>query len=977
MELEVQTSLHGFTVVSKEDLPEINGTAYVLTHITSGARLLYLANDDNNKSFSIAFKTPPKDSTGVFHILEHSVLCGSAKFPVKEPFVNLLKSSMQTFLNAMTFGDKTLYPVASTNDQDLENLTDVYMDAVLHPNIYLKKELFEQEGWHYEVVEGENGNKQLIYNGVVFNEMKGALSDPTSVLYDHLQAALFPDTPYRFESGGSPEEIPSLTYEEYLNEHRRHYRLDNSYITLYGNLDLNRMLGFLDENYLAPEAAKRATQRDEFTPRSLPVQNPVVATDQHFEMNTVEENSCLGVAYVIGHAKERRKIVATDILLDAIMGSNEAPLKRALLDANIAGDAQAFIADAVQQPFVVIQLRSLKNNATEAVLDVINSTLRELRDGALDHALLEASLSRAEFVMREADYGIADGVALSMAALCGWLYDDSMPTTYLKYEEDFRELRAALDTDYFENLIDELFIKSNHMAKVDIIPVQDDIDEEEAKLASLSSTLSSEEFDQIEAEVERLRVHQETPDSDEALRTLPNLSIYDIGDAPKESAYECIKQGPNGRPCIYHHCPTNGIAYVYRYFSLSNVSFEDLPYAAILGIVLGKLDTKAHSSSEIDTLANGKLGNLSFFSELFEDENDPQALRPMFVSGASALSENIDWLANLPAEIMLETRFDDTSKIKDTLTQRKIAMEQHFANAGHACAMARLASYYLPAGVVREQIGGVDFYYFLKELLEHFDERKEELTQKLQDVSMRLFARDNMTVSFTGCPSDYKNYWDACTRITSPESIKGNVLSIPEPQIRNEAFVVPSDVCYAAAGYDRRATGFGYSGAWQVASRAVSYDYLWNEVRVKGGAYGAGFQAARTGTVRFYSYRDPHFTSTLERFRGTPAWLTSYKPSQTELEGYIVATVSSFDTPLKPRALVRRQDGDYFGGRSAKDRIQTRDEMISCTLKDIKIIARATEAVLSKGALCAFGNKTILQAEASKAGLNIIELLSE
>ena len=385
MDLVQGQNLHGFTVLTAEPLPEIDGTAYTLLHNISGAKLLYLQNDDDNKAFSIAFRTPPADDTGVFHILEHSVLCGSEKFPVKEPFVNLLKTSMQTFLNAMTFGDKTLYPVASTNDQDLMNLADVYMDAVLHPDIYRKRQVFEQEGWHYELVaadeadEGEAGadsegagagaaaRPQLAYNGVVYNEMKGALSDASSVLYDQLQASLFPDTPYAFESGGTPEAIPTLTYEHYLEEHERHYRLDNSYLTLYGNVDLDRMLAFLDERYLTPvaaEQAKRTAEREAaglapLEPRTLPEQAPVCALGVHRTMATAPENACMGLGYVIGHVRERTRIVACDILLDAIAGSNEAPLKRALLDAGLAGDVQAYLADSVQQPFAVIQLRGL------------------------------------------------------------------------------------------------------------------------------------------------------------------------------------------------------------------------------------------------------------------------------------------------------------------------------------------------------------------------------------------------------------------------------------------------------------------------------------------------------------------------------------------------------------------------------------------------------------------------------------------
>ena len=984
MDLSIAEHVHGFTVLTAEPLPEIDGVAYTLLHERSGAKLLYLQNDDDNKAFSIAFRTPPADDTGVFHILEHSVLCGSEKFPVKEPFVNLLKTSMQTFLNAMTFGDKTLYPVASTNDQDLMNLADVYMDAVLHPDIYRKRQVFEQEGWHYEVVEGEDGQdgkRQLTYNGVVYNEMKGALSDATSVLYDQLQASLFPDTPYAFESGGTPEAIPTLTYEHYLEEHERHYRLNNSYLTLYGNVDLERMLAFLDERYLTPVAAeqeKRDAERaaaglDALAPRTLPLQKPICALGVRRTMATAPENACMGLGYVIGHVRERVRIVATDILLDAIAGSNEAPLKRALLDAGLASDVQTYLADSVQQPFAVIQLRGLADDAAERLRGVVDAELERLAAGGLDHALVEASLSRAEFVMRERDFGMADGVALTMSALCGWLYDDALATTYLRYEDDFAYLRASLDQGYFEELIRSVFLDSSHMAEVEVVPVEQADDGEAARLAAVAEGFTDEDFARVEAEVAKLRELQESPDSPEALATLPQLTVDDIGPAPVEPDYHLVAGTPV--PCIRHFLPTRGLAFAYRYFDMSALEFEDLPYVAVLGIVLGKLATDEHSAADIDTLTNGKLGNCSFFCEIYEDENDPASVRPMFVSSASALTENIDWLAKLPAEIMASTQFGDTGKIRDALEQRRIGMEQGFANAGHSAAMARLTSYYLPASVMREQLGGVGFYQFLKALLAQFDKRADDLVKRLETVARKLFAPENLTVSFTGCDEDFSRFWEQAGIKAPSATHTASALEIPAPQVRNEAFIVPTDVCYVAAGYDRRVLGAPYTGVWQIAARALSYDYLWNEIRVKGGAYGAGFQAVRSGTVRFYSYRDPHLDETLTRINGAPAWLAAFDPTHEEMDGYIVSTVAGFDVPLKTRMLVRRQDGDFFAGRTPQARVKTRQQMIDTTPEQLHKLAGTIAGVLEKDAVCVFGNKDII--EGAKANLQVIDLLNE
>lgn len=1014
-ELTPGSTRHGFFVKRREALPEIDGEAVVMRHAKSGARLLYLRNDDVNKAFSISFKTPPKDDTGVFHILEHSVLNGSRRFPVKEPFVNLLKSSMQTFLNALTFSDKTMYPVASTNEQDLLNLMDVYLDAVLHPSIYRKRAVFEQEGWHYELADPdeaapseESGDAEataepahaagdaahaepaspagrLRFNGVVYNEMKGALSDASSVLFDELQAALFPDNCYRFESGGDPAAIPTLTYEGYLDEHRRHYRLDNSYLTLYGNLDVDRALAFLDERYLSPvadeQAADRAARAAEagqdvsaLAARTIQPQEPVCRLGVVRTMDTAPENACMGLAFVIGEARDRTRVMAVDVLLDAIMGSNEAPLKRALLDAGIAGDAMGSLAEATLQPFAVIELKGLREGGAARFRDLVRTELERLADGGLDHALVEASLSRYEFIVRECEYGMADGVALAINALSGWLYDDDQPTRYLRYEEDFAALREALAAGRFETLIREVFLDNPHQAEVEVRPqARQGASDEAARLAAIESAMTPEDFARIEADVAELRRMQAAEDSPEALATLPRLSRADVAQAPAEPAYGLDEQAPV--PCIRHEVPTHGIAYAYRYFDLDGLSFDELPYVTVLCCVLGKLGTARHSASELDTLVNGRLGNLSFFTETYEDDRDPAALRLKLVVSASALSKNVDALADIPEEIMTATDFGDTGKIADILTQRRIGMERSFAQAGHSAAMARVSSYYKPAGVVREQLGGVDFYRFLKDLLDHFDERADDLAARLRGLAARLFARAGLTLSFAGSPEDYATFLERAD-LPAGSAPSEPRLIVPAPVLRNEAFVVPTDVSYTALGFDGRLLpgAAPYNAAWQVGARALTYDYLWNEVRVRGGAYGVGFQTMRTGDLRFYSYRDPHLDETLERFAAAPAWLRSFRPSPADLDGYVVSTVAGFDNPLKARALMRRQDASHFTGRTPQDRLATRARMLEADEGSLRELADAVEQACAQKARCTFGSKDILGS--AKTEFEVIDLLN-
>lgn len=969
-DLEQVAASHGFTAVKSEPISEVEGTVHLMHHAASGARLMFIENDDANKAFSITFKTPAADDTGVFHILEHSVLCGSEKFPVKEPFVNLLKTSMQTFLNAMTFPDKTMYPVASTNEQDLVNLMDVYLDAVFHPDIYRRPVIFQQEGWHREL-EGEGEGERLVVNGVVYNEMKGALSEPDSVLYDGLSAALFPDTTYRFESGGTPAAIPTLTYEGFLENHRCHYRPDNAYIILYGNLDADRFLGFLDERYLAPLAAK---ERGPLDINPLGLQAPVAPAPVVVPMATAPENACAAVGFVIGRAAERERIVAADILMDAIMGANESPLKRALLDAGIADDAIGYVADSVAQPFAVVSLRGARPGAAERLRAIVAAEARRLAEGGLDRELVRAALSHAEFVMRERNFGYPDGVVLAMSAMAGWLYSDDDPAAYLRFEDVFASLREKVEEGYFEALLRELFLDNDHRACAEVVPTESDEAAEEAEAAGereAAAALTEDEAASIREAVRALREAQEAPDAPEALAKLPQLSRADIGEAPAEAMWEVGECGP--WRLIRHYLPCRGIAYAYRYFAMDGLAFDELPYATVLACVLGKLDTSRHTAAELDTLVQVHLGNLGFAVEVHEDAEDRERLRPMFVMGSSALDEEVPWAAHLAEEVLRETDFSDTERIRDILGQRRIAMEQAFASAGHSAAMARVASYYLPAGVVREALSGVGFYRFLKELLASFDERACELSAKLAELSRRLFTDGGCTLSFGGDEAALAAFREASSPFGGMAGAP--VLTVPAPEDGHEAFVVASDVTYTACGWDRRLLGEPYGGAWLLASRILSYDFLWTEVRVKGGAYGAGFQTTRSGSSRFYSYRDPRIDETVERFRTSGDWLAGvFNPTESEMDGYVVSTVASLDAPAKARELLRRQDGLYFSGATLEDRARVRGEVRAAGIDDVRALASSVDAIAGAGPVCCFGNGEVIRA--SDEGFNVVDLLA-
>ena len=995
------TTCHGFAVERCETVPELDSDAYVLRHTVSGARLLYLACDDENKAFAIGFKTPPADSTGVFHILEHSVLCGSAKFPVKEPFVDLIKSSMQTFLNAMTYPDKTIYPVATTNEQDLYNLMDVYLDAVFNPAIYTKPTIFEQEGWHYELdlpqdteSEGDGGSASLRegtlrYNGVVFNEMKGALSDPMSVLDDAVNAALYPDTAYAHESGGDPRAIPTLTYEQFLDTHARHYNPSNSYITLYGDLDVDRALAFLDERYLSqPSAAScrmdAAVAAGEdpsmLAPNPLVVQPPMTCKYKRIEMSTTPENALVGLGLVLGSALDRKRTIAADILFEALLGSNEAPVKKAILAAGLGGNVVSYTAAESLQPYELIMLQNAQPGVARELRRVFQDACRDLCEHGVPRERLEAIISSNEYDLRQRDYGIADGVAIACDALSTWLYDDDAATLALKYGPVYEELRSELDGSYFEDLLRELVLENDHMALVELVPVDAAEGSEGAEAAELTAKRDAMTDAELADVVERtaaLRAAQEAEDTPEAKATLPRLRASDIGEARPEPPLVVDTTAPI--PCLRHGIPTNRLAYAMQYFDLSCVAFEDLPYVTLLCRLLKQLPTREHSAEELDNLLAGKLGFLSFATEVMT-QPDVDGLRPYLLVSAGALSEKIDALASLPREVWSSTLLldADADRVRDVLTQIRIGLEQGFINNGHSAALGRAMSYSSPSAVVREQLSGVDFYLFLRDLLEHFDERLEDLRTKLAELAGRIFVADGCMASFTGSDEDFNAYWAAAgdLGLDAGDSTDAgrDALVVPTPCDRHEAFVIPSDICFAARACDPRRLGIDVTGAWAVAANALSYDYLWNEIRVKGGAYGCGFRAAGERQTAFYTYRDPAIDLSIERVAHAGEWLGSFEPDEAAFEGFIVSCVSGMDAPVKPYALTKRRNTTYLAGLDPHAREQRRAQMLAATPAELRSLGADVTRIAAVSPTCVFGGHDVIAK--SNAGFNVINLLA-
>lgn len=1003
--LPAGSTISGFDVTSCKVLPKLDADAYVLHHRASGARLLYLACEDENKAFSIAFKTPPTDDTGVFHILEHSVLCGSTKFPVKEPFVDLIKSSMQTFLNAMTYPDKTVYPVASTNEQDLLNLMDVYMDAVLNPAIYTKRAIFEQEGWHYELDVPEGAPLAagtLRYNGVVFNEMKGALSDPMNVLDDAVNRALFPDTAYACESGGDPRAIPQLTYEQFLDTHARHYNLANSYIVLYGDMEVERELAFLDERYLgdgprlrdeaeraralqaARDAEADATSDSHSTdgaattgePNPLVRQNPLVCDYERVEMATTPDNALVGMAYVIGDAADRKRLVAADVLIDALMGTNEAPVKKAILAAGLGGNVVSYTSGDLLQPHTLIILQNAKPEVAREFRRVIEDECLRLVKEGIPRERLAAILANEEFDLRQRDYGYADGVALACDALGTWLYDDAdeAATRGIEYGPIYEELNRELDGTYFEDLLRELVLESEHRALVELVPVADDAAasrEEEAELAAAKAAMDDADLQRIVEDVAALRERQEAEDAPEARATLPRLHVSDIGPARPEPQLVIDKQTPI--PCLRHDLPTHQLAYALTYFDLSHLSFAELPYVTVLTRLMNQLATERMSAGELDSYVCANLGFLSFTTEVATQPNWKLA-HPRLLVSAGALSEKMDALARIPREVWSETVFEDTERMRDVLTQTRIGMEQSFLMNGHSAALARAMSYGSPAAVLTQQLSGVDFYLFLRDLLDNFDDRKEGLCETLRELQARIFTSTGTVASFTGSDEDYLRYWSAAGDLgLSPRTAATKELYVPWPEDKREAFIIPSDVTYLARACDPRTLEIETDGTWSVASNALSYDYLWNEIRVKGGAYGCGFRSPSPRHASFYTYRDPAIDPSLARIEAAGDWLASFDPDADTFEGFIVSCVSGMDAPLKPYTLTKRRNAEYFCKTPSGKRAERRQQMLESTPDALRALAANISRIAREAPACVFAGREAI--EASEVDWNVVELM--
>lgn len=954
--------LNGFRLEETVKVNEINSIAKVYIHNKSGAKVLYLENDDDNKVFSISFRTPPKDSTGVAHIIEHSVLCGSKKFPVKEPFVELAKGSLNTFLNAMTFGDKTMYPVASKNDKDFNNLMDVYLDAVFNPNIYKDPFILMQEGWHYDI---ENKEDELSYKGVVYNEMKGALSSPESLLFRKISETLFPDTTYGVESGGDPDYIPDLTQEKFIEFHKKYYHPSNSFIFLYGDLNIKEKLKFLDENYL------RNYDKIEVDSK-IPMQKPFDKIKEVVEGYSISKNdddknkSYLSLNYVVDTALNDEIYLAFDMLEYILLDAPGAPLKKALIEKGIGNDVFGMFDNGSLQPVLSIIAKGTEESKKEEFKNVVYSTLKEITEKGIDKKAIEGAINKREFELRENDYNrYPKGLVFNIKVMDSWLYDGD-PLMHLKYEDSIGKIKTALTTKYFENLIQKYILDNTHSSLLVVKPKKG-LEEEKAenlkaKLKKFKESLSEDDLNKLIDNTKKLKERQVTPDSEEALQSIPTLKITDLERKPeklplKEKSYKGVK-------VLHSDVFTNKILYTNLIFNTNHIEEKYVQYLPLLARILGRIDTKNYSYDDLAKEININTGGIDYSASAYMYNNDNDNLYPFFNVRGKVLEDKIEKLFQLEKETILNTKFDDEKRLKEILDESKSRLEMSLNDRGHMVASARALSYVSKSNKYIELTSGISYYKFINNLVNNFEEKKGETLDILSKLSGEIFNKENLLVSLTCDEQEFstfeKNFGIIFDGLGENSCEKKNYdfRSISD---KNEAFTSSSKVQYVAKAANLTELNEAYNGKYLVLKSILSLDYLWNKVRVMGGAYGGFSSFARNGNLFFVSYRDPNLTNTINIYDEAYKYIENFDANELEMTKYIIGTISELDTPLTPSIIGDRVTVNYIKNITYENLVKEREEVLSVTPEKIRSMANVVKKAMEENNLCVVGNESIMQ----------------
>ncbi|MCH5343193.1 MAG: insulinase family protein [Acetatifactor sp.] len=949
--------LTAYEILEKREIADIKSMAYLCRHKKTKARVALLSNDDENKVFYIGFRTPPKDSTGVAHILEHSVLCGSREFPVKDPFVELVKGSLNTFLNAMTYPDKTVYPVASCNDKDFQNLMHVYLDAVFYPNIYQNESIFRQEGWHYEL---ESAEEELKVNGVVYNEMKGAFSSPDDVLEREMMNSLYPHTTYGCESGGDPAAIPELSYEQFLEFHSTYYHPSNSYIYLYGNMDMAEKMAFIDEHYLSHfEEKKVDSVIDAESVFEKPVR--VVKECPLNEGEDEEENTFLSLNFSVGDSLDKELYIAFDVLDYALCTAPGAPVKQVLVDRGIGKDIYSHYENGIKQPYFSIVAKDTTVDREKEFLDTVQEVLEGIVEKGFDEKALLAAINYYEFRYREADFGsYPKGLMYGLQALDSWLYDGGKPFIHIEANATFAALREKVTAGYFEGLVRRYFLDNPHRSVVILKPrlglEEERVEAFRKELSEKKASMTPGELKEVMDKYRALREFQEREDDEEDLRKIPLLTRADL---KKETAGLVNEERMIGDTrLLYHKLSTNGIGYLRLIFSLDDIPADHFSYVGILKGCLGLLNTADYSYGDLFNEMNLVTGGMSAVNNAYASLEDKDRCKATLELKTKVLYPNLEKAIKLMEEIILTSDFADTKRLYEILAEGKSRLQAQMMVAGHSVAVGRALSYGSVAGRLNEEFSGIPFYRLVTDLEANFEERKDELVEKLKTLAKMVFRRENLMVDFVGEEQVVAN-------LGAPiEELKANLYDCPVEKARfmpvmekkNEGFMTSGQVQYVCRAGNFRDKGLPYKGTLKVLKVIMGYEYMWFNVRVKGGAYGCMCSFGKTGESYFVSYRDPNLKGTIDVYERAADAVAAFDADERVMTQYIIGAVSDLDMPMNPAAKGLYSLSAYMTGLTEEMLQEERDEILSASPEDIRALADHIRAFMEEEQLCVVGN---------------------
>lgn len=954
-----------YEILDEHRVEDVQSDGFILRHKKSGARIAILSNNDDNKVFYIGFRTPPEDETGVPHIIEHTTLCGSKKFPVKDPFIELAKGSLNTFLNAMTYPDKTVYPVASCNDQDFKNLMDVYLDAVFNPNITKYEEIFKQEGWHYELTGKDD---ELKINGVVYNEMKGAYSSPDEVLSSQIYRSLFPDNTYSKDSGGNPEYIPKLTYEAYLDFYHKYYHPSNSYIYLYGDMDVVERLEWLDKEYLSQYDYKKVNSEINKQPAFDEIKN--VEAQYSITMDDSQENKTyLSYNRVVGDSLDEMLYQAFDVLDYALVSSPGAPVKQALIDAGIGDDVYGSYDAGILQPVFSFVAKNANASQADEFENIIENTLKEVVKTGINKEALLAGINSSEFKFREADFGqFPKGLLFGLNCLDSWLFDDMKPFIHLECLGTFAKLRKAVDTDYFEKLIQEYLLDNTHGSSVTVKPKRGLGNEREEALAKelsdYKASLSDEEIKKLIEDTEHLKKYQEEPSSDEDLRKLPMLTRADM---KKEAMpFSNIEDTLSDVKVVRHDIESNGIDYISFLFDAGDFAQSELGYLGFFTNALGLVSTENYSYTDLANATNIYTGGISTGTASHPDIKDRNNFVFKFEVKLKVLEKNLDKALELMQQMLLSSDFTDTKRLGELVAQIKARLQANLSSSGHLVAAMRSMSSFSRYALYQDELKGIAFYRSICRIEKELSESPKSVSDKLAAIAKKLFARNRMLISFTGNNEAYGNAKPSLEKVIAgfdKMSAVGNQAEV-HFNTAKEAFIDASQIQYVAKTGDFICEGYEYTGALRLLRIILSYDYLWINVRVKGGAYGCMNTFLRSGESYFVSYRDPNLSDTLDVYDRIPEYIKNFSPDERDMTKYIIGTFSALDTPMNPEAKGSRSLSAYLEGITYEQIQKERNEILNAQPEDIRRLADLVEAVLKKDSICVIGNENMIKESA-------------